>query len=178
MRKITREIVEHFRNGRAIKIGNSRTNGQALYLHDNKIAEYINGELWVTNAGWQTNTTKERLNGLPDVRIQQIRGTWYLNDIAWTGQWVKVSEFIGSTSNEVEYDMRSEWTERGYSRPVYSVYHTHTETDLGRVEEVLRADGIECRRSESDTAGEYKINYFLVVLPADYEKAKRLTDEL
>jgi hypothetical protein len=31
---------------------------------------------------------------------------------------------------------------------------------------------------ESDTQGEWKPNYFVVVMPEDVERAKRLTDEL
>jgi hypothetical protein len=44
----------------------------------------------ITNAGWRSNTTKERLNGLPNVSIQQKKGDWYLNGEVWNGQSTEV----------------------------------------------------------------------------------------
>jgi hypothetical protein len=178
MRKITEQIVRAFRNGEAARIGNSRTDGRALYLHENKIAEFRNQELWITNAGWTSRTTKERLNGLPLVSIYQERGAWYLNGREWGGEWVQATYglFRDGEEEEVEYDVTSRWTGK-YSAPVYSVYHTHNEGELEGVEKLLGASGIVCRRIESDTVGEYMPNYFIVVLPADLERAKRLTEE-
>ena len=43
-------------------------------------------ELWITSAGWQTNTTKERLNGFNGVNIYQKDFQWYLNGEAWNGE--------------------------------------------------------------------------------------------
>lgn len=66
MRKITKEIIAAFLSREKKSIGNSRTDGTTLYLHDNAIAKWDeDGRLWVTNAGWKSSTTKERLNGLP-----------------------------------------------------------------------------------------------------------------
>lgn len=76
--------------GRRAAVGNSSTDGNALFLHGNKIAERRGGALWVTNAGWATSTTKERLNGLPRVRVQQKQGQWYLNGAPWDGEWKEV----------------------------------------------------------------------------------------
>lgn len=91
MRKITKEIVSAFMNHETKKIGNSRTDGMTLYLHDNAIAKYdAEGRLWVTNAGWKSVTTKERLNGIPGVSIYQKNYTWHLNDLPWDGSWTEV----------------------------------------------------------------------------------------
>ena len=91
MRKITKEIVAAFMNHETKKIGNSRTDGTTLYLHDNAIAKWdAEGRLWVTNAGWESTTTKERLNGIPGVSIYQKNYTWYLNDRPWDGSWTEV----------------------------------------------------------------------------------------
>ena len=179
MRKITEQIVRAFRNGEAKTIGNSRTENGALYLFGNKIAEYRDGALWITNAGWKSNTTKERLNGLPNVRIYQSRGEWYLNGIEWNGEWVEVGTLWHRElpNIEVEFDVTSQWT-GAYSKPIYSVYHTNEENGLIPVENRLNDALIPFRRMESDTAGAYKPNYFLVVMPSDFERAKRLTDEL
>ena len=181
MRKITEQIVRAFRRGENRTIGNSRSFDGSLYLFDNKIAEFRSGSLWITNAGWSSTTTKERLNGLPDVNIVQRRGVWYLNGVEWSGEWVEVGSWGEWASpvaaDEVEFDTTSEWTGK-FSRPLFSVFHTHDESRLAGVEELMRGADIPCRRMESDTAGEWKPNHFVVVLPADMERAKRLTDEL
>ena len=94
MRKITREIVAAFMNRETRRIGNSYTDGTTLYLHGNAIARWDEfGKLWITNAGWKSNTTKERLNGLPGVKIYQKNFDWYLNDWRWNGQWVRIKTF-------------------------------------------------------------------------------------
>ena len=67
------------------KMGNTHTDGQALYLHGNEIARHVDGGFTITNAGWFSSTTKERLNGLPDVNISQKAGTWFLNGKEWDG---------------------------------------------------------------------------------------------
>ena len=90
MRKVTEQAVAAFMNGYNFKSGNTEVRDSAMYLHGNKIAEWRDGELWITNAGWPSNTTKERLNGIPGVSIQQKNWEWYLNGYHWTGYWVKI----------------------------------------------------------------------------------------
>jgi len=91
MRIITQKIASAFLNKYSRKISNTYTDGNAIFLHDNKIAEWRDGALWITNAGWSTVTTKERLNGLPNVRITQRNYEWFLNKIPWNGEWIQVS---------------------------------------------------------------------------------------
>jgi hypothetical protein len=90
MRQITRNAVAALMGGYNFNSGNTQVMDKALYLHGNKIAELRNGKLWITNAGWSSNTTKERLNGLPNVHIQQKNFVWYLNGYVWNGRWIKV----------------------------------------------------------------------------------------
>jgi hypothetical protein len=91
MKKVTKEIVDAFLNGKYKKVGNSESSGGDLFLHHNKIAYFdIDGFLWISNAGWESNTTKERLNALPNVRINQKDFVWYLNGKAWGGGWTKI----------------------------------------------------------------------------------------
>ena len=171
MRKITREIAFAFEHGITLKIDNSRTDGRSLWLFDNKIAEKRADGLWVTNAGWDSNTTKERLNGLRGVRIQQVRGQWYLNGRAWNGEWVNVSDFeMGVENVSVEFDLTCELT-GNFDTPIYSVFHTNNEANLIPVEAVLNRERIPNRRMESDTSGVYSPNYFVVVRPEDISKA-------
>lgn len=65
-----------------------------MYLHGNLIAKRFIEEgktvLMVSNAGWATSTTKERLNGIPGVSVVQRKGVWYLNGKEWDGRWTTV----------------------------------------------------------------------------------------
>ena len=99
MRKITQQAVEAFESVRSFKSGNTQgrvipqTGGGALVLlelHGNAIArhESWNGRTFITHAGWETRTTKERLNGLRGVSISQMNWDWYLNGKAWNGEWI------------------------------------------------------------------------------------------
>ena len=80
MRLITRKAVEALLVGSSYKNSNTEVRDKAMYLHGHKIAWFdINCRLWISNCGYETNTTKERLNGLPSVDIRQRNFTWYLN---------------------------------------------------------------------------------------------------
>jgi hypothetical protein len=100
MRKITKEMSAAFLSGSPFKKSNTKimVNNFAncgtltqIFLHGNLIAEHSDEGLKITNAGWFSNTTKERLNGLPGVSIFQKRGKWFLNGFEWRGEWVKIS---------------------------------------------------------------------------------------
>lgn len=189
MRQITRDIVNAFQNSRSLRIDNSRTDGQGLWLFDNKIAEIRRDGLWITNAGWDSRTTNERLNGLSGVHVSKRRGVLLLNGREWDGRWVHVDawndgiEYVegGSVAEEnvqePEFDVTSEWMTSGYSQPIYSIYYTLVEGNLEAVEQLLNGEGIPTRRMESDTEGVYKPNYFLIVRPEDVVRASSILCE-
>lgn len=69
MRKVSKTVVKAFLKGESKKVGNTETNGNALFLHGNMIAWKRDrglGEtvIEVSTCGWNTNTTRERLNCL------------------------------------------------------------------------------------------------------------------
>lgn len=95
MRAITKHAIDHFINGLNFSEDNTKVSICAggitrMYLHDNLIAESYNNEIRITNCGWSSNVTKERLNGLPGVNISQVKGKWFLNGVEWDGKWIKV----------------------------------------------------------------------------------------
>lgn len=90
-RKVTTSIVSAFIAGNKMSVSNSSTDGKALFLHGNKIAEKREDGLYITNAGWSSNVTKERLNAIPGVSICQRNLDWYLNGNQWNGQWTKIA---------------------------------------------------------------------------------------
>lgn len=85
MRKITKESIDAFMGGYSFKKQNMeiRVKGEGCYmfLHGNCIAIRTDEGIFISNAGWETLTTKERLNGLLDSlgleRIYQKRFIWY-----------------------------------------------------------------------------------------------------
>ena len=83
MKKITRDSVDAFMNARPFRKDN--TGNEIAYRYNDP-----ERTLSVTNAGWFSNTTKERLNGIPNVRIHQKNFNWYLNDKEWDGKLIDV----------------------------------------------------------------------------------------
>ena len=66
MRKVTEQICLAFSRKQPRNVGNTMTDGHRIFLHGNKIVQRlpdING-LWLSLAGWNTSTTRERLNGV------------------------------------------------------------------------------------------------------------------
>jgi hypothetical protein len=94
---ITQQAIAAFNNAESFKSGNTKVivkpNVTVLLLFNNEIAYRYNDPertLSITNSGWESNTTKERLNGLDGVSIQQKAGIWYLNGKEWEGELIDV----------------------------------------------------------------------------------------
>ena len=89
MRKIETQIIQAIKNNQDLKVANSQvinyTNSSDVFLHGNLIARI--GETWMElfDCGYQTNTTKSRLNALLSAfgcdgeYIFQRKGQWFLN---------------------------------------------------------------------------------------------------
>ena len=97
MRSITRQSAEAFMNAERFKKGNMEVevlpNVTVLKLFGMSIAYRYNDPertLSITNCGWDTPTTKERLNALPNVSIRQVNGEWFLNGEKWDGNLIDV----------------------------------------------------------------------------------------
>ena len=101
MRQITKQAVNKFNNKENFNKDNTRviysditTPTTKLFLHNNLIAYKKYSSLVITNSGWFSNTTKERLNGLLDSigfdKIYQKNFEWFLADKKWNGNPVKI----------------------------------------------------------------------------------------
>ena len=99
MRKVTAEACHAFENA---YVGNYKKSNTIVIryddlkaemrLHGNLIAYSNTDGLYISNGGWTSNLTKERLNGLTGVHIQQRDFVWYLNGEEWNGDWVKIAD--------------------------------------------------------------------------------------
>jgi hypothetical protein len=89
MRKIEQQMVNAIKNNVDFKLANTQvvscTNVSDVYLHGNLIARI--GETWIElfDGGWQTVTTKSRLNallqafGMEGEYVFQKNFQWFLN---------------------------------------------------------------------------------------------------
>ena len=73
-------VAMAFATGRRASEANTMTDGTAFFLHGNKIAERRADHLWISLAGWNTPTTRERLNAVLDAfqlpaRVYNTGGT-------------------------------------------------------------------------------------------------------
>jgi hypothetical protein len=101
MRKITKDAVNAFKNGLEFNRSNTRVSIVKgfihLFLFDNLIAArgLNSNDVIITNAGYKTNTTKERLNGVLSAYTQnyiyQKRGVWYYNNTPWNGKPILIT---------------------------------------------------------------------------------------
>lgn len=97
MRKITKESIEAFNSNTNFKKANTEVvvlnTVTLLRLHGNTIAEKFHlpiKALYISSCGWESNVTKERLNGISGVSITQKNHIWFLNGNQWNGSSIKI----------------------------------------------------------------------------------------
>jgi hypothetical protein len=80
MRKVTEQIKHAFFLGESLTVGNTTTDGTSVFLHGNEIIRRDSSELilW-TLAGWNTPTTRERINGILNAGVHQVKHEPVLN---------------------------------------------------------------------------------------------------
>ena len=101
MRKIESQMNDAIQNGRNWSSGNTQVvtneNVSTVYLHGNKIALIDDTSLTVFDGGWQSNTTKSRLNALCDEFCIAGEGV-FQKDFLWY-----VRKFVGSVNGQNVY---------------------------------------------------------------------------
>ena len=101
MRKIEQQMNKAITNGEDWNSGNTMVqtfNEVAhVWLHGNKIAEIGEGWIKLMDGGWQSNTTKSRLNailsahGIGGERVFQKNFEWFVR--LWNGEEFVTTEF-------------------------------------------------------------------------------------
>ena len=94
MRKITEESIDAFYAKRRFKKRNMQVvvndDEVLLLLHDNIIAKLVNDDLFIDSCGWNSNTTRDRLNGLKNVWVRTQNGQMILNEQSWDGKLTQI----------------------------------------------------------------------------------------
>ena len=104
MRKIEKQMNTAIRNRENFSSSNTRViyspirNSSEVYLHGNLIAIVSNGILQMFDGGWQSNTTKSRLNALCDEFAKTGEGV-FQKDFKWY-----VSKFVGYANQSRVYN--------------------------------------------------------------------------
>ena len=95
MRKIEQEMITAIKERKSYRKDNTVVNVNLnndivrVYLHNSLIAEITDGTLYISNCGYQTKTTKSRLNSillsynLPTLCSKKFE--WYLKNDLWLG---------------------------------------------------------------------------------------------
>lgn len=93
MREIEKKMVAAIRNGKNFNGNNTQVESQSIgnsyvYLFGNLIYKVIKGKAYFSLCGWNTNTTRSRLNAL-GVNVTTKNGTPIYN-----GKPISTNEFI------------------------------------------------------------------------------------
>ena len=107
MRKIERQMCDAIRDSKDWKSGNTQVitrynmmgnNISFVYLHDNHIATVTDDSVRVYDGGWQSNTTKSRLNAICDAFCVAGEGV-YQENFKWF-----VRKFVGNAGTTKVYN--------------------------------------------------------------------------
>ena len=106
MRQIERDMLSAIKLGKCWRKANTEVytndnNASLVYLHGNHIATVTYNKVSVFDGGWQTNTTKSRLNAIINSLCDGTRCGVYQKNYEW---------FITDNNETVEF-------EHGYTFP-------------------------------------------------------------
>ena len=206
MFKGSTQVPTAFSEGKAKKQGANVSTGNALFYQGNKIAEWKDGKLFISNGGYfpengatGSKTTKDKLNALPSVRISQTQFKWYLNGKEWDGSWIQIkgakAPKIDTTKAGDVFDTSTKYIHsdgwRGYSEPQYAVCganDTGTQSDspcnsnvckgeLDAVTELLQKNGIGVKLVTCQSSNVFCVHHYLVPKVKDFDRAKVLVGE-
>lgn len=103
MRKIERQMCDAVQGNRNWKNANTEvtidleTKVSSVYLHGNLIATVSDNDMTIYDGGWQSNTTKSRLNALCDAFCVSGEGV-FQKDFNWY-----VRKFVGAINGQSKF---------------------------------------------------------------------------
>ena len=93
MRKIETQMIEAIKSETDWKSGNTKVVNffndgdkcvvSSVFLHGNKIAEVTDNDMTIFDGGWQSNTTKSRLNALINEFCNSLTDGVFQKDFHW-----------------------------------------------------------------------------------------------
>ncbi len=103
MRKIERQMCDAVQGNRNWSSANTsvtfdkETHTSSVYLHGNLIATVTDNDMTIYDGGWQSNTTKSRINALCDAFCVSGEGV-FQKDFQWY-----VNKFVGAINGQNVY---------------------------------------------------------------------------
>lgn len=97
MRVIDTQAADAFTNRKRFRSSNTKVDVidglPHLYLHNNLIAKIDHDDnLLINHCGWETRTTRSRLNSLPDVYIKLVKGEFILHKMGHMEKgWININ---------------------------------------------------------------------------------------
>ena len=204
--RVSTSVSSAFADGKAMKKGNDQSTGSALFYHGNKIAEWREDGLWISNGGYEpsngatgSKTTKDKLNCLPSVRLSQHNYKWILNGTEWDGSWINIPdapvpvidpEQVGKVfSMEKKYVRSDGW--RGYEEPVYAVAGANdtggwsdspcpsdvADAELKAIADALKKEGIKVKQTVCETSNVFCAHRYLIPMIKDVAKARQVVSD-
>ena len=157
------------------------------FYHGYPIAmfDHLTNEYTLGNAGYQTMTTKSRLNDLPRVSISQRRGTWYNNGKPFVDHSDEIYERIGRSSC-MKIDG---W--RGYRKPMFAVEEVSdtgtwsdspcpsnvAEETVKETIATLKARKVKAYEAFGTTSNVFCMKRYVIVRGIDYARAVEILKE-
>ena len=158
-----------------------------LFHHGYPIAmfDHLTHEYTIGNAGYQTMTTKNRLNDLPMVSISQRNGLWFNNGEPFVDHSDEIYDRIGRSS----YMKIDGW--RGYRKPMFAVEEVSdtgtwsdspcpsnvAEETVKETKRVLKAHGVKSYEAFGTTSNVFCMKRYAIVRGIDYAKAVEILKE-
>ena len=103
MRKIEREMIQAIKDNKDWKSGNTQvitiSDVSWVYLHNNLIATIYDDSMEVFDGGWQSNTTKSRLNAICNTFCVAGEGIFQKNF-----EWF-IHKFVGQAGTSKVYNV-------------------------------------------------------------------------
>ena len=125
MAKSVQPVIEAFLNGKNKKINNTEANNGKLYLFGNMIAkiDLKVGKIMITTCGWNTPTTRDRLNMLPGIWISSKKEQLpaFHGVSKKTGK--KVFAWHGKGENQLHFSGEKNWWPEVDRPPVEGVFN-------------------------------------------------------
>ena len=172
--------------------------GSHMSLFGNKIAWVtLDGSLWVTDCGWVTPTTRDRLSAVLGLPLSIKKRSWILDGQPWDGSpklirtqvekpspSAKTNTFI-ETSHWVSFN-----SQRGANQPTYAVvgandtgmsYDSPCRTDVATAELIavaahLAERGIKTKQMKLEGSNVFCAHRYLITYPHETQLARALVD--
>ena len=104
MRKIEQQMIQAIKDNKDWKLDNTRveyypeSSSSCVYLHGNHIATVTDTDVTIYDGGWQSNTTKSRLNAICDAFCVCGEGIFQKNF-----EWF-IHKFVGQAGTSKVYN--------------------------------------------------------------------------